>query len=188
MVAMTIYVIVFLWVWPLARVADTLWLKATYALTPVPPLLYTIWLLARRVLSADELEQRTHLIGIGVAAAAVSAFGIVSGFLAVAHVFSPDWAAAALVWIFPLLMLCYGGAQRYAARQYGGGACDEGGMPTAISFLYAATVFACIAAYFYFRKGDRDATAMMLGMAFGMAACASGFAVWHWLRGRSTRE
>ena len=188
MVAMTIYVIVFLWVWPLARAADTLWLKAAYALAPVPPLLYAIWLLARRVLSADELEQRTHLIGIGVAAAAISVFGIVSGFLAAAHVFPPEWAAEALVWIFPLLMLCYGGAQLYAARRYGGGVCDEGGMPVAIRFLYAATLCACIAAYFYFRKGDRDASATMLGMAGGMAVFAGGFAVWRWLRGRSMRE
>lgn len=188
MATMTIYVVVFLWAWPLARAADMLWLKAAYALAPVPPLLYTIWLMARRVMSADELEQRTHLIGVGVAAAAVSVFGIVGGFLAAAHVFSPDWAAAALVWIFPLLMLFYGASQHYAARRYGGGTCDEGGRSAAISFLYVAALFACIAAYFYFRKGDTDATATMLGMAGGMAVCATAYAIWHRLRGRVTHE
>src|SRR5215469_7471415 len=141
MIAMAIYVAVFLWVWPLARSADGLWLKTAYALAPVPPILYVIWLMARRVLTSDELEQRTHLIGLGVATAVLSVYGIVSGFLAAAHVFDLDWAAAALVWIFPLLIVVYSATRAWAARRYGGGACDEDGMPRAIQFLYLAVIF-----------------------------------------------
>jgi hypothetical protein len=188
MIAMAIYVAVFLWVWPLARTADTLWLKAAYALAPVPPVVYVIWLMARRVLGGDELEQRTHLIGLGVAAAAVSVYGIVSGFLAAAHVIGADWSAAALVWIFPLLVVVYASARAYAARRYGGGACDEDDVSRAVKFLYLAVIFAAIAAYVYWRKGDADGTGLAAGMAAGMLASAAFFAIRQRLRRRSPQE
>lgn len=188
MIAMAIYIVMFLLLWPLARSAGTPWLKAVYALAPVPPILYVIWLMARRVLAGDELEQRTHLIGLGVAAAVVSIFGIVTGFLAAAHVFSSDWAASALVWIFPLLIVVYSAARAWAARRYGGGACDDGGMPRAIQFLYLAVIFAAIAAYVYWRKGDTEDAAMAAGMAAGMLGGAAFFALRQRLRGRKTGE
>ena len=187
MIAMAIYVVLFLWVWPLARSADALGLKTVYALTPAPPVVYVIWLMARRVLAGDELEQRTHLVGLGVAAAAVSIFGIVSGFLAAAHVLAPDWAAAALVWIFPLTIVVYAIARAYAARRYGGGACDEEGMPHALTFLYLAALFAAIAAYVYWYKADADDAGMAGGMAAGMFVCATFFAVRQRLRRRSAQ-
>lgn len=181
MVAMAIYVAVFLWVWPLARSADALWLKSTYALAPVPPVVYVIWLMARRVLGGDELEQRTHLIGLGVAAGAVSVYGIVSGFLAAAHVFGADWSAAALVWIFPLLVVVYASARAYAARRYGGGACDEG-MPTTVRFLYVAGLLTVAAAYIYWHKGDAESAGFAAGMAAGMLGGALFFALRQRLR------
>jgi small-conductance mechanosensitive channel len=188
MIAMAIYVAVFLWVWPLARSTDALWLKAAYALAPVPPLLYVIWLMARRVLAGDELEQRTHLIGLGVAAAAVSIFGIVSGFLAAAHVLSLDWTATALVWIFPLLVVVYSAARAYAARRYGGSACDDVEMSSALRFLYLAVLFAAIAACVYWRKGDADGAGLAAGMAAGMLSCAAFFALRQRLRRRVSGE
>lgn len=188
MIAMAIYVAVFLWVWPLARSADALWLKTAYALAPVPPVVYVIWLMARRVLGGDELEQRTHLIGLGVAAAAVSVYGIVSGFLAAAHVFDADWSAAALVWIFPLLVVVYASARAYAARRYGGGACEEDDISLATRFLYLAVVFAAIAAYVYWRKGDADGTGLAAGMAVGMLASAVFIAIRQRRRRHSPQE
>lgn len=188
MIAMAIYMAVFLWVWPLARSADTLWFKAVYALAPVPPVVYVIWLMARRVLGGDELEQRTHLIGLGVAAGAVSVYGIVSGFLAAAHVFDADWSATALVWIFPLLVIVYASARSYAARRYGGGACDDAETSRAVQFLYLAVVFAAIAAYVYWRKGDTQDTGLAGGMAVGMLVCATFFAIRQRLRRRSPPE
>lgn len=182
MVAMTIYVVVLLLVWPLARSESALWLKAMYALAPVPPILYVIWLMARWVLASDELEQRTHLIGLGMAAAAVSIFGIVTGFLAVAHVFTLDWTATALIWIFPLLIVVYSAGRAYAARRYGSGACDEGA-PVAVRFLYVAGVFVVAAVYIYWRKGDVESASFAAGTAAGML----GGAVFLTLRKRLRR-
>ncbi|MDE2083549.1 MAG: hypothetical protein KGI64_01670 [Xanthomonadaceae bacterium] len=188
MIAMAIYVALFLWVWPLARSTDVLGLKTVYALTPAPPVLYVIWLMARRVLAGDELEQRTHLVGLGVAAAAVSIYGLGAGFLAAAHVLAPDWAATALVWIFPLLLLVYAAARAYAARRYGGSACDDDGAPRAMQFLYIAVIFAAIAAYIYWRHGDAQDTGLAVGMATGMLVGAAFFAIRQRLRRGSTQE
>ncbi len=185
MVAMAIYVAVFLWVWPLAKAAGGEWIKAAYALAPVPPILYVIWLMARRVLASDELEQRTHLVGLGVAAAVASVFGIVAGFLAAAHVLPADGAAAMLVWIFPLMIVVYSLAQGYAAHRYGSSACYEEGLPKAIVFLCAAAAIAALAAYLYWSKGDPEGAATALGMGVGILAGAAFFTILKWWRNRS---
>ncbi|MBS0571115.1 MAG: hypothetical protein JSS28_10935 [Proteobacteria bacterium] len=182
MATMTVYVVVLLWLWPLARTAEGLWLKLAYSLAPVPPILYAIWLMARRVLAGDELEQRTHLIGLGVAAAAISVFGIVAGFLAASHAFASDWAAAALIWIFPLMIVVYTTARAWAARRYGGGGCEDENLPRSLRFLYLAGVFAAIAAWVYWSKGDADDMGLAAGMAVGMLGGATFFALLHWRR------
>ncbi len=189
MLAMTIYVVVLLTVWPLARSATDPLTKAAYALTPVLPLFYVIWLMARRILQSDELEQRTHLIGLGVGAAVVSIFSIVSGFLAAAKVMTLDSTSIVLVWIFPLLMISYGIARSYAARRYGGAACDEDeSMPAYIRFLFVATIFCLIAVYVYFRGGDEQGVSFALGMAAALAAGAVFFGIRRWQRRRSPPE
>lgn len=45
-------------------------------------MLYVIGLLARKIAQSDELEQRTHLVGLGVAVALVATLGLVGGMLA----------------------------------------------------------------------------------------------------------
>ena len=189
MIAMSIYVVLFLTVWPLARDASNAMVKAGYALTPVAPLLYTIWLMARRILGSDELEQRTHLIGLGIGAATVSVFSIFTGFLAAAKVFDLETASIFLVWIFPLLMLSYGLGRALAARRYGLGACgdDSDSMPAYIRFLYAAAIFCVVAAIVYFRSGDERVTSFALGMASALLAGAVFFGVRRWLRRRSAQ-
>lgn len=189
MLAMTVYVAVLLCVWPLAKATGDALPKIGYALAPVPPLFYVIWLMARKILGSDELEQRTHLIGIGVAAGVVSVVGIVSGFLAAAGAMTLEATSVVLMWIFPLMMLTYGAARGYAARQYGGGACDEDErMPTFLRLLWAATLLALAAAYIYFNQGRQDAAGTMLGMASALAAGAIFFAVRRWLRRRTRSE
>jgi len=185
MIAMAVYVVVFLSVWPLARGAGAPLVKIVCALTPVLPLLYVIGLMAQRILASDELEQRTHLIGLGVAAAVVSVFSIVVGFLAAANLMTLDWTSISLVWIYPILMLSYALARRKAARRYGVAECDEDeSMPVYIRFLYAAAIFAFVAAFLYLRAGDVQAVGIMLGMAGALAAGAAFFAVRRWLRRR----
>lgn len=189
MIAMTIYVVVLLCVWPLAKSASESLPKIGYALAPVLPLFYVIWIMARKILESDELEQRTHLIGLGIAAAVVSVVGIISGFLAAAGAMTLDATSVVLMWIFPLLMLSYGAARSYAARRYGGGACeDDERMPAYIRLLWAAALLALAAAYIYFHKGRQDSADMMLGIASALAAGAIFFGVRRWLRRRAHSE
>lgn len=188
MVAMTVYVIVFMVVWPLAKSTAQPWLKAIYALAPLPPVIYVVWLMARRVQSADELEQRTHLIGLGISAAIVSVTTLVAGFLAAAHVMPADWASAALLWVFPLLMLAYAAGRSIAARRYGTHSmCDEG-MGLSIRFLYLIVLFAGIAAFLYFLRGDAEGAATALGLVAGVGVSATLFAFAYWWRKRRARE
>ena len=165
MTAMTVYVVVLLGVWPLAKAASEPLPKIGYALTPALPLFYVIWLMARRILDSDELEQRTHLIGVGIAAAAISVLGLVTGFLAAAGTMTLEATSSVLLWIFPLMMLTYGAARSAAARRYGGGACDEEQrMPASLRALWVAALLGAAAAYAYFR-GHQDAAWIMFGMA-----------------------
>ena len=177
MIAMTIYIVVLLGVWPLARTVDEPLLKVGCALAPVLPLLYVIWITAQKILNSDELEQRTHLIGLGVATAVVSVFSIVSGFLAVSNLMTLDWASIVLIWIFPLLMISYGAARTYAARRYGTDMCDEHErMPVHLLLLWLAMLFGVVAALLHWRGGKDDVVAMMLGMTLAFAAGAALFA------------
>ncbi|HEX4481923.1 MAG TPA: hypothetical protein VH082_14000 [Rudaea sp.] len=189
LIAMSIYVVLMICVWPLARNAANIPLKLVYALTPVVPLLYTVWLMARRILGSDELEQRTHLIGIGVGAAVTSVFSIVTGFLAAAKVFDLETTSIFLIWIFPLLMLSYGIGRALAARRYGLGACDDDsdGMPSYIRFMYASGIFCVVAAIAYFYSGDERITSFALGMASSLVTGAVFFGVRRWLRRRKAQ-
>lgn len=181
MLAMTIYIVVLLCVWPLAKAAGDPLLKIGYALAPVPPLFYVIWLMAQKILGSDELEQRTHLIGVGVAAGVVSVVGIVSGFLAAAGAMTLEATAVVLMWIFPLMMLTYGAARSYAARQYGGGACDEDErMPLYIRLLWAAGLLG-ISAVFVLSRSSEGA-GILFGMALALAAGSVFLAVRRWNR------
>ena len=189
MIAMTIYVVVLVCVWPLAKAALEPVPKIGYALTPVLPLLYVIWAMGQKILHSDELEQRTHLIGIGVAAAAICVISIVSGFLAAANAMTLAATSAVLMWIFPLMMLVYGAARSYAARRYGGGACDEDErLPLYLRLLWAAVLLGVAAAYLYFRSGHAEAAGMVLGMAVTIALGSAIFAVRRWRRQRTPRE
>jgi hypothetical protein len=170
MIAMTAYVIVLLAVWPLAKQTAEPLPKIGYALLPVLPLLYVIWTMAQKILGSDELEQRTHLIGLGVAAATISIIGLVSGFLAAAGALTLDATSTVLIWIFPLTMAAYGAACGIAARRYGSGSCDEDErMPMYLRALWVATLLTIAAVYSYFR-GHADAAGILFGMALASAA------------------
>jgi hypothetical protein len=187
MVAMTLYVVVLLCVWPLAKAAGEALPKIGYALMPVLPLLYVLWLMARKILGSDELEQRTHLIGIGVAAAVISVIGIVSGFLAAAGAMTLEATSAVLMWIFPLMMLSYGAARGYAARRYGSVACDDDErMPLYQRLLWAAGLIGVAAAFLQFRRAE--AAGILFGMAVGMAVASAFFAIRAWRRRRARSE
>jgi hypothetical protein len=177
MFAMALYVVVFLVVWPLVRSTNEPWLKVVYALTPVPPLLYVIWIMAVRILRSDELQQRQHLIGLGVATVVVSVVSIIAGFLAAADLLALDTTSIVLVWIFPLLIIVYSIARGYAARRYGGSAlCDDDErMPAYQRFLYGAAISLFIAVFVYLRMGSNPALHIVVAMSVAQIIAAIFF-------------
>ena len=181
---MTLYVALLLLVWPQAKNSPVASLKVLYALAPVAPLLGVIWLMARRIMQSDELEQRTHLIGLGVATAAVSIFTLIGGFLATAKVLPQDDAAIVLLWVFPVLMATYAFVRSRVARRYGGSGCDEADSPVYRRFFEGGCLVSAIAAYAYFYKHDE----LMAGVASGMATTFLLAGLYFGLRRRWTRR
>lgn len=158
--AMVVYVLVMVLAWPLVRETASLPLKVALALLPVLPMLYVIALMAQRVLRSDELEQRTHLIALGVATLVTGALSLVGGFLAIAKVLPLD--GSALIFVFPLLMTSYGLARGWVVRRYGGDAlCEDDDMPLHRRFFITAALIAAIGLYAWWR-----------GKAFALGVCA----------------
>jgi hypothetical protein len=154
-----------------------------FALLPVVPMIYVIWLLAQRIRASDELEQRTHLIGLGVATGVVAVISLVGGFLAAGRILSLEGAASFLLFIFPLLLLVYTATRAWVARRYGIDAlCDDDGVPLYQKFLVGALVLAAVAVWAY-RKGAGDfELGMLAGMAGVLAAGALLFGLRRWRR------
>jgi hypothetical protein len=119
---MTVYVILMLAEWPHVRDPVGLPIKVVLALLPVLPMIVVLWLIAKRVLSSDELEQRLYLSALGIAAAAVCTLSLIGGFLAASHVI--ELGGEVLIWVFPLLSVCFGAAHAWLGRRYGYGACE----------------------------------------------------------------
>ena len=119
---MAVYVVVLLAVWPYARHAESMPLKAVLALLPTLPVLVVIGLMVRRVMTSDEFEQRLHLLALSVATGVVAALSLVGGFLAAAHVVAFD--GDILIWVFPALCGTYGVARLLFARRYGSSSCE----------------------------------------------------------------
>jgi hypothetical protein len=164
MLAMTVYVAVLLLVWPLARTVDSLLLKLLFALTPTVPMFFMFVLMARRIRDSDELEQRMHLIALGVSSVVVGALSLVGGFLAAAHVLKLD--GSVLIWVFPLMLVSYGLAHVIVVRRYGGDmfACSEPGLPLHIRAFMVSLMMAGIALFAYLKHDD-----MAWGIFAGMA-------------------
>jgi hypothetical protein len=119
---MTVYVILMLAEWPHVRDPVSLPVKVVLALLPVVPMVAVLWLIVRRVMSSDELEQRLYLLALGIASGAVCTLSLIGGFLAASHVISLD--GDVLIWVFPLLSVCFGAAHAWLGRRYGYGACE----------------------------------------------------------------
>lgn len=175
-VTMTVYVVVMVLVWPLIRTAPGLLLKTLLAVVPVLPMLYVIALMARLVRDSDELEQRTHLLALGVATAVVGALSMLGGFLVAGGVLKLD--GAILIWVFPVLMMVYSAARWWlVTRVYGGTMameCDGSqGMLLRHRILLALGLMGFIALVAWWR-GDLDDT------LFGML-CGIGGALAAWL-------
>jgi hypothetical protein len=187
---MVLYVVAMLVVWPLAKGAPQLWLKALLTLVPALPMLYVIALLARRIADSDELEQRTHLVALGVATGLTGALSLVAGLLAASGAVTLD--GTVLIWVFPLMTMVYGITRWWVmTRRYGGSmACDGSAgwweMPSRL--LLAAALLALVVLVVWWR-GRLDAfnAGALSGMIVSLVGLAALSAWRGWRRRALTR-
>ena len=179
MLAMTAYVGFMLLAWPLTATVGSVPLKVLLALLPLAPMLYVIGLMARRIRDSDELEQRTHLVALGVATAVVAALSLGGGFLASAQLLPLD--GSILIWVFPVLMVSYAATRWWVARAYGVmlSCPDEGAVAMGARWLLAAAVMAGLAFFAHARRQDHGA-GVLAGMAavFAVAGVVLSFRRW----------
>jgi hypothetical protein len=119
---MAVYIALLLVLWPLIKITSALALKAVFALLPVVPMIAALWLIARRVMESDELQQRVHLMALSAATGVVSAVSLAVGFLSATHVIVLD--GDVLVWVMPGLGLVYTATRWIIGRRYGGLGCS----------------------------------------------------------------
>ncbi len=163
--AMVAYIVIMFALWPLLSQVHSELLKIVLALLPVVPLLLVVRAMVRLVLGSDELEQRTHLIGLAIAATVVSALSLVGGFLAAADIITLD--GAVLIWVWPTLAVVYAVGRAWASRRYGGDGdvmCNDG-IALHWRLIFVALVFVAIVAIGWHQMSDYQ-----LGMLCGMSA------------------
>ena len=115
---MAIYVALMLFEWPLVQKTPEPAVRAILALLPTLPVVIVIALAARMVMRGDELEQRLHLIALGVAMGVVSVASIVGAFLVMARVWQVG--GDVLIWVFPALCIVYGATRVALVRRFTG--------------------------------------------------------------------
>ncbi|MEO8999376.1 MAG: hypothetical protein ABI227_10150 [Rhodanobacter sp.] len=183
--AMVLYVVVLLLVWPLARSGTSMPLKVLLALLPALPVLYVIWQMAQRVWHSDELQQRTHLIALGASTAIVGVASLIGGFLAASGVVKLD--GSILVWVFPVTLISYYVAQWWVARHYGNNlSCDgrDAGIALRWRLLILAALMALVG-WIAWRRHDAFDTGLFLGMAAAAVAVTLVRGVIAWRRRRA---
>ncbi|HEY8009542.1 MAG TPA: hypothetical protein VIE67_00920 [Rudaea sp.] len=121
LVAMAVYMLLMFLAWPYVRHVSSLPWKIALTLVVVLPVVIVIWLMAKRVMHSDELEQRLHLTALSVATGVVCAASLIGGFLCAAGVLALD--GDVLIWVAPVLSLLYGATHLWLGRRYGGTGC-----------------------------------------------------------------
>ncbi|MFC4525846.1 hypothetical protein ISN76_01200 [Dyella halodurans] len=166
--AMAFYMGVMLLAWPYVRTVSGLPLKISLALAPLVPMFYVLMLLARRIRDSDELEQRTHLIALGVSSGVTAALSLLGGFLCSAHLVPLD--GAVLIWVFPLMMICYSVTRWHVGRAYGLDVyCDDDNPITGALRFALLGAFAAITAAYGWRHGwDDFRVGLLAGLAGGL--------------------
>ena len=109
--------VLFASVWLLRRIDDPVWLRALIALAPVVPIVLALRAVVRYIREIDELQQRIELEAVSIATALVSLAYLAAGFLQLAKIIAAP-ADIAMIWVFPLICLCYGIAKVLVARRY----------------------------------------------------------------------
>ena len=109
--------VLFASLWWLRRGIEPVALRALVAVAPVLPLLFFLRTALRYLREIDELQRRIETEAIGVASLLVSMLYFAGGLLQKAEVVDID-AAAAMIWVFPLLCLSYGIAKMRLTKRY----------------------------------------------------------------------
>ena len=166
-IAMVAYMAAMLLVWPLSRTAASVPLKVVLAVVPVLPMLFVIGLLARRIGTSDEFEQRVHLVALGASTALLGALSLVGGFLAAAGVLRLD--GSILIWVFPVTMIGYGIARWWLlVRHYGGSATCEGGSMGWRLVLLAVLVLMVLGVAWWRGRLDDFEAGLLVGLLPGV--------------------
>jgi hypothetical protein len=105
--ALMAYVLLMVYVWPLAEHVATPWPKVLVVLLPILPMLFVAWSMIRYVNRCDEMERRQHLESAGIAVVVVSMVSMALGLLAAARLIAVN-GALALLFVFPALCIVYG--------------------------------------------------------------------------------
>ena len=87
------------------------------AVFPALPMVLLVWAALRYLRGIDELQRRIETDAIGIASLLVSVGYFTGGLLLKAKVIQID-AAAAMIWVFPLLCGIYGIAKMALTRRY----------------------------------------------------------------------
>ena len=104
-------------IWVIKQGIASIPLRAVIAVSPALAILMLMWAALRYLREIDELQRRIETEAIGIASLLVSVLYFAGGLLEKAKVLHFD-AAAAMIWVFPLLMLFYGGAKYIFTRRY----------------------------------------------------------------------
>lgn len=107
MPAFLVYMLVVLYVMPLADRLTLPWLKAIVVLSPMLPVLFIAWAVIRYVNRCDEMERRQHLEAAGLAVVIVSVVCMAMGLLAAAKLIAVN-GALVLLMVLPALCVVYG--------------------------------------------------------------------------------
>lgn len=114
---MAAYVILVLLSVTLLKQVQAPGLRAFVALLPLPAVALAMRAFVRHVRDTDELQRRIELEAVSVATLLVSMLYLGGGFLQSAKVIDIP-AAAAMIWVFPLVCVSYGLAKIHVGRRY----------------------------------------------------------------------
>ena len=103
--------------WVIKQGITSVPLRAIVAVFPALAIVMMMWAALRYLREIDELQRRIETESIGITSLLVSALYFAGGLLEKAKVLSFD-AGAAMIWVFPLLMLVYGVCKFILSRRY----------------------------------------------------------------------
>lgn len=111
------YVVLVLASVTLLRYVEVTALRALVALMPLPAVALAMRAFVRHVRDTDELQRRLELEAVSLATLLVSMLYLGGGFLQSAQVIDIP-AAAAMIWVFPLVCASYGLCKVFVGRRY----------------------------------------------------------------------